>query len=134
VSFRLLYLIMARVSSRLVLLGRSQAPKDAGIIVLRDEVMVLRRQVARPRPEWADRTVLAAWPGYCPPRCVAAGWLRRERYAAAVRPNQVVSASGSPGAGEDPQRAVGGERSRAGMRCGFALDLPGEVSPQTADY
>jgi hypothetical protein len=53
-------LVAIRVFGLLVMLGRSQASKEAEILVLRHELMVLRRQVARPRPDWADRAVLAA--------------------------------------------------------------------------
>ena len=59
-SLRLLYLIMIRVFGWLALLGRGQAYKDAEIMILRHEVAVLRRQVARPKPVWADRAILAA--------------------------------------------------------------------------
>jgi putative transposase len=51
---------MIRVFGWLVLLSRSQASKDAEIMVLRHEAAVLRRQVTRPKPDWADRAILAA--------------------------------------------------------------------------
>jgi transposase InsO family protein len=67
---------MARVLGWLVLLARSDAAKDTEILVLRHEVAVLRRQVARPKPDWADRTVIAVLAGLLP------GHLRLHRIVA----------------------------------------------------
>lgn len=57
---RFLYLLMIRLFGRLTLLARSDTSKDMEILVLRHEVAVLRRQVARPKLDWADRAVIAA--------------------------------------------------------------------------
>jgi putative transposase len=56
----MLYLMFVHLASWMALLARSAASKDAGLLVLRQEVAVLRRQNPRPKLDWADRAVLAA--------------------------------------------------------------------------
>jgi putative transposase len=79
VLVRLLYLITLRVFGWLMLLGRSQASKNAEIMVLRHEAAALRRQARRPKPDWADRAVLAALARSLP---------------AVLRPHRLVSMQG----------------------------------------
>jgi putative transposase len=59
VLFRLLYLISVTVFGWLRLLARSTATKDIEILILHQEVTVLRRQL-RPRLSWPDRALLSA--------------------------------------------------------------------------
>ena len=50
----MLYLIFVRLAGWMALLARSAASKDAELLVLRQEVTVLRRQNPRPKLDWAD--------------------------------------------------------------------------------
>jgi putative transposase len=57
---RLAYLTLCRSIQVLALLARGDAAKDLEILVLRHQLIVLRRHVPRPRLEPADRALLAA--------------------------------------------------------------------------
>jgi putative transposase len=67
VLFRLVYLLTIRLFGWLALLARSDISKDAEILVLRHEVAVLRRQVTRPKPDWADRAAVTEGPSVAGP-------------------------------------------------------------------
>jgi putative transposase len=60
VSLRLFYLIFGQLLSWQTLLLCAPSSKDIELLVLRHEVAVLRRTNPKPRPDWADRALLAA--------------------------------------------------------------------------
>jgi putative transposase len=60
VTTRLLYLIFTRLLAWLELLARTSASKDAEMLVLRQEVAVLRRSNPKPPLNGNDRAFFAA--------------------------------------------------------------------------
>jgi hypothetical protein len=67
VGLRLGYVIARSLVGGLVLLGRSDAAKDAEILLLWHQLAVLHRQAGRPHLTWTDRVVIAALARRLPP-------------------------------------------------------------------
>ncbi len=60
----LIYLALRRILALILLRCRSQEFKELEIVVLRHELAVLRRQVARPRLDESDRVSLLRPAGF----------------------------------------------------------------------
>jgi hypothetical protein len=116
---KLAYLSLCRTIQLLALLVRGDAAKDLEILVLRHQLAVLRRQVARPRFEPADRALLAALSrvlprpagpasSSSPRRCCAgtAGWSRRLDLPASAHEHDVAGIP-APAGRRDPRRVPG---------------------------
>jgi putative transposase len=105
VSLRLPYLFMIQVFGWLVLLGRGETSEDAEFMILRHEVALLRLQVTRPKPDRADRAVLAALTRLLPAvlrarRLVTPGTLLAWHRRLSRRKRTYPSRPGRPGTSE----------------------------------
>ena len=100
----LLYILTRRLLTLVALRFRSGRSKDLAIVVLRHELGILRRQVARPELSDAGRIFLAA----------ASRLLPRRRWASfVVRPETCCAGTAAawPGAGRTPGGGGVGRRS-----------------------
>jgi putative transposase len=91
----MLYLMFVRLAGWMALLVRSSASKDAELLVLRQEVAVLRRQQPRPRLDWTGPGGRCSppWRGCCPGplrmgRLVMPGTLLGSAWASASEPRR----------------------------------------------
>jgi hypothetical protein len=121
---RLACVLMVGVLGWLALLTRSDAAKDAEILVLRHEVAVLRRQVARPKPGWADPAMIAALSGLLPRqlrlhRIVTPGTLPARHRRLVTRKSTYRNAPGRPPVPDEAPSA-----GRAASPAEPALGLP----------
>jgi hypothetical protein len=99
VALLLLYLIFLHLLNLLTLLGRSSASKDIELLVLCQEVAVLRRSNPKPRLDWAGRAVFTALVWRLPPtlqrqRLVTPGTILRWHRRLVAKVDLISAASG----------------------------------------
>jgi putative transposase len=71
----MLYLMFIRLVGWMALLARSLASGDAELLVLRQEMAVMRRQNPKPRMEWGTARCSPPWRDCSPGRCGSVGWV-----------------------------------------------------------
>ena len=68
VALRLIYLLFSKLLASIVLRTRSDTTKEIEILVLRHQLVVLRRCTPRPRTSWTDRALIAGLTRLLPTR------------------------------------------------------------------
>jgi putative transposase len=68
VAVKLIYQMLVKLLSWIVLHARSDTPKEIEILVLRHQLAVLQRGTPHPRISWSDRAVIAALARLLPAR------------------------------------------------------------------
>jgi hypothetical protein len=68
VALQLIYLVLSKLVSWMVLCTRSDTTKEIEIVVLRHQLAVLQRRTPRPRISWPDRALIAALTRLLPTR------------------------------------------------------------------
>jgi hypothetical protein len=120
VCLSLIYRFFVTVLSWFVLLARSSASKDVELLVLRQEIAVLRRQAGRPRLTWSDRAVIAAFARLLPKQLRAyrivtpatlLSWHRRLVAAKWRQPRAPGRPPTPPALVESGRGRVGGDRA-----------------------
>ncbi len=115
-----LYRLIRRVVELVPTCRRDAVAKDAEILVLRHQLAVLRRRVARPRFSWSDRALIATLARLVPrERWVA--FLVHTRDDPSLASGTRAQALGLPPTAARPSIAAGGDRR--------ADRAPGERTP-----